>query len=106
MGMRDESWCAGCGVGIHFTEDENAMCHNCNEEGYVELETKSSKFMEYMKIHLISLNQDLEDARNNIPLNEDEYFESDSFYMGAIDATEHLLSVANDIMISSNERYK
>jgi hypothetical protein len=60
--------------------------------------TKSSQFIEYMKIHLISLNQDLEDARNNEPLNEDEYYESDSFYMGAIDATEHLLSVATDIM--------
>ena len=58
-----------------------------------------------MKIHLISLNQDLEDARNNVPLNEDEYYESDAFYMGAIEATEHLLSVANDIMNSTNERY-
>jgi hypothetical protein len=67
--------------------------------------TKSSAFIEYMKIHLISLNQDLEDARNNVPLNEDEYYESDAFYMGAIEATEHLLSVANDIMNSTNERY-
>jgi hypothetical protein len=67
--------------------------------------TKSSAFLEYMKIHLISLNQDLEDARNNEPLNEDEYYESDAFYMGAIEATEHLLSVANDIMNSTNERY-
>jgi hypothetical protein len=68
--------------------------------------TKSSQFLEYMKIHLISLNQDLEDARNNEPLNEDEYWESDSFYMGAIDATEHLLSVATDIMNSTSERYE
>ena len=65
--------------------------------------TKSSAFLEYMKIHLISLNQDLEDAKNNEPLNEDEYYESDAFYMGAIDATEHLLSVATDIM-NDNER--
>ena len=68
--------------------------------------TKSSHFLEYMKLHLISLNQDLEDARNNVALNEDEYFESDVFYMGAIDATEHLLSVATDIMNSTNERYE
>ena len=66
--------------------------------------TKSSHFIEYMKIHLISLNQDFEDAKNNEPLDEDEYFESDSFYMGAIDATKHLLSVATDIMNNSNER--
>jgi len=71
----------------------------------ISIMTKSSHFIEYMKIHLISLNQDLEDARNNAPLNEDEYHESDAFYMGAIEATEHLLSVANDIMNSTNERY-
>jgi hypothetical protein len=59
-----------------------------------------------MKLHLLSLNQDLEDARNNEPLNKDEYYESDAFYMGAIEATEHLLSVATDIMKSTNERYE
>ncbi len=71
-----------------------------------DMKTKSSAFLEYMKIHLISLNQDLEDARNNEPLNEDEYYESDAFYMGAIDATKHLLSVATDIMNSPSERYE
>ena len=65
--------------------------------------TKSSAFIEYIKLHKLSLEQDLEDARNNIPLDEDEYFESDAFYMGAIDATEHLLSVAIGIM-NDNER--
>ncbi len=66
--------------------------------------TKSSKFLEYMKIHLISLRQDLEDAQNNIPIPEDEYFESDSYYQGAIETMEHLLSVATDIMNETNER--
>ena len=61
--------------------------------------------MEFMKLHLISLNQDLEDARNNIPLNEDEYFESDAYYMGAIDTMEHILSVASDIMIDNERVY-
>ena len=67
--------------------------------------TKSSHFLEYVKLHLISLEQDWEDAKNNVSLPDDEYFESDAFYMGAIDATKHLLSVATDIMNSSNERY-
>jgi hypothetical protein len=57
--------------------------------------TKTSTFLE-----------DLEDARNNIPLNEDEYFESDAYYTGAIDTMEHILSVATDIMNNSNERYE
>ena len=67
--------------------------------------TKSSHFLEYIKIHLISLEQDWEDAKNNVSLPDDEYFESDAFYMGAIDATRHLLSVATDIMNSTSERY-
>ena len=66
--------------------------------------TKSSQFLEYMKLHLISLNQDWEAAKNNEPLNEDEYDPSDDYFEGAIAATEHLLSVATDIMNNSNER--
>ena len=58
-------------------------------------QTKSSKFIEYMKIHLISLNQDLEDNYN---------VESKINIQGQIMATEHLLSVATDIMNNSNER--
>lgn len=68
--------------------------------------TKSSHFLEYMKLHLISLNQDWEAAKNNEPLNEDEYDPSDDYFEGAIEATKHLMSVAFDIMKSSNERYE
>jgi len=67
--------------------------------------TKSSVFLEYMKIHLISLKQDWEDTLNRMPLKDDEYDPSDAYFEGAIAATEHLLSVATDIMNSSNERY-
>ena len=59
-------------------------------------QTKSSKFLEYMKIHLISLEQDLEAADTMVGI---DYFE------GQIEATRHLLSVATDIMNNSNERY-
>jgi hypothetical protein len=72
------------------------------ESAYV---TRTSTFIEYMKLHLISLNQDWEAAKNNEPLNEDEYDPSDDYFEGAVAATEHLLSVALDIMKSSNERY-
>ena len=63
---------------------------------YNKIETRSSKFMEYMKLHLISLNQDLE-ADYNV--------QSKINIQGQIMATEHLLSVATDIMNNSNERY-
>ena len=57
--------------------------------------TKSSRFMEYMKLHLISLNQDMDKDLN---------VESKINIQGQIMATEHLLSVATDIMNASNER--
>jgi hypothetical protein len=60
----------------------------------------SNQLVEYLKIHRISLVQDLEDAWNNVPLNEDEHFESDDYYHGAIDTIDHLLSVVDDMMKS------
>jgi hypothetical protein len=56
--------------------------------------SKSSSFIEYMKLHLISLNQDFEDDYN---------VQSKINIQGQIMATEHLLSVATDIM-NENER--
>ena len=58
-------------------------------------QTKSSKFIQYMNIHLISLNQDMDKDLN---------VESKINIQGQIMATEHLLSVATDIMNNSNER--
>jgi len=59
--------------------------------------TKTSTFMEYMKLHLISLNQDLEMNPESINVID---------IPGQIYATEHLMSVATDIMNSTNERYE
>jgi hypothetical protein len=64
--------------------------------------------MEYMKIHLISLNQDLEQYetkwKDDIAMNVDECLYSINYMNGQIEATRHLLSVATDIMNSTNER--
>ena len=56
--------------------------------------SKSSHFLEYMKLHLISLEQDLEENPASIHVVDIE---------GQIYATRHLLSVATDIM-NDNER--
>jgi len=56
--------------------------------------TKSSHFLEYMKLHLISLEQDLEENPMSLHVVDIE---------GQIYATRHLLSVATDIM-NDNER--
>jgi len=59
--------------------------------------TKSSVFLQYMKLHLISLEQDLESNPESINVID---------IPGQIEATRHLLSVATDIMNSTNERYE
>ena len=75
--------------------------------------TKSSHFLEYMKLHLISLEQDSEKVQEE--MSQFEYNMDSKDYQsleiedislnGQIIATRHLLSVATDIMNSSNERY-
>jgi hypothetical protein len=65
------------------------------------LMTKSSQFLEYMKIHLISLNQDLEECMYIWRTDRDNHDSSKIDYLkGQIMATEHLLSVATDMILS------
>jgi hypothetical protein len=68
--------------------------------------TRSSKFMEYMKLHLISLNQDYEKFYEDY-LNDSNYYQEDiDNIRGQIKATKHLLSVATDIMNNSERTYQ
>ena len=74
-------------------------------------QTKSSYFLEYMKLHLISLEQDSERVQEE--MSQFEYNMDSKDYQsleiedissnGQIIATRHLLSVATDIM-NDNER--
>ena len=62
--------------------------------------TRSSQFLEYMNLHRLSLIQD------NANVIQDTNAPDWNFLQGQIIATEHLLSVATDIMnASTNERY-
>ena len=89
-----------------YTEDENVTCYRCDQEEYNKLETRSSKFMEYMKIHLISLEQDAEMLSNLMDnfkgdLDSDSYKEieiEDIINTGEMRATQHLLSVAEGMI--------
>ena len=57
------------------------------------MDTKTNSLIEYMKIHLISLEQD----KDKLSI-DDEY--SRCVIAGQIIATRHLLSVADDMMLS------
>jgi hypothetical protein len=65
--------------------------------------TKSSQFMEYMKLHHISLCQDMEALSTDKEYTVDELLEIADL-QGRINQTYELLSVATDIMNSTNER--
>ena len=100
MGMYDESWCSGCGCSQPYSEDE-VTCGNCTSEAY---EIRSNKLIEYMKIHQISLQQDIEklaDQMDALDPNCKDFAYLDveyNFTSGQLSATTHLLSVAADIM--------
>jgi len=55
-----------------------------------------TNLIEYMKLHLISLIQDLDSLHSTD--------ESYKFVLGQIEATKHIMSVATDIMNDTNER--
>jgi len=56
------------------------------------------KLLEYMKLHKLSLIQDQE-SLEDLPSNDSQF----NYLTGAIEATEHLLSVGNDILSSGKE---
>lgn len=47
MGMYDESWCASCGKGMHYTNDEDAMCGDCASEF---ANAKMEKLLEFIQM--------------------------------------------------------
>ena len=81
MGMYDESWCAGCGTSIPYTADESAQCGECALEGVLL----------YIKSYRDRLQVIYDEARDGVEIPEDEYFESDAYYEGSINALEHVL---------------
>jgi hypothetical protein len=60
--------------------------------------TRSSAFLEYIKLHQLSLSQDIDKMDKDHPLLAN--------FEGQLIATTHILSVATDIMNASNERYE
>ena len=100
MGMRDESWCSDCGKSQPYSETE-VICGDCTSEAY---ESRSGKLIEYMKLHILSLNQDLEQLSNQMDAldpNCKDFAELDIEYnwtSGQVSAADHLLSVAADIL--------
>jgi hypothetical protein len=60
-----------------------------------ELEGESDPVTEIIKVRRIAYMKALDDARNDVPIGEDEHYESDEFYESAIQVlTDLLLEIA------------
>jgi len=74
MGMRDESWCNGCGTSVAYSDEEESYCGDCAEE--------------YTKQDLLSF---VNGRIKELTQKRDEYqaegdYELDDYCAGAIDA--------------------
>jgi hypothetical protein len=87
MGMYDESWCASCGKGMHYTEDQTAECGECQKDFAIDF---IEKVIAYMTNHLAGLEEELTTLSENESANND-YLE------GSIEATDHLLHKVKDM---------
>ena len=101
MGLYDESWCTDCGKSQPYSPDD-VVCGECTSDAY---ESRSVKLIEYMKLHLISLEQDSDELQKELDDMEDmecdDYRQleiSDIYTNGQLSATRHLLSVASDML--------
>ena len=84
MGLRDQSWCSSCGQGIMYTVDENSICGECAQDS----PNKLINLIEYIRIHLISLEQDLDNALMGEGYNE---------LKSQISVLNHILDYAQDL---------
>ena len=87
MGMRDESWCQQCGTSLPYAEHD-VTCGDCVGEGFENFVTS---FINYLNKQVAELEQHFEDAKNNVPIGEHEFYESDDWYEGSIETTKNIL---------------
>ena len=57
-------------------------------------------YVELIKTRKAELEQALDDARNDVPISDEEYYESDSFYIGAIAECNNLLSKVETVQVA------
>lgn len=63
-----------------------------------------NELIEYIKLHELSIRQDCEKQFGHLEDLDEAQGLDFNFLQGQIDACEHILSVAHDILTSSNER--
>ena len=74
MGMRDESWCNGCGTSVPYSDEDATYCGDCAEE-YAK-----SDILTFAKGRILELTKLREEYQDNNDYSMDDYC------AGAIDA--------------------
>lgn len=86
MGMRDQSWCASCGCGIMYTENEDAMCGDCATE-------IGTEFAETIIRYITNLKNELE-HRLELADGADSLY---PYLEGAVETADTILEKAQDL---------
>jgi hypothetical protein len=95
MGMHDESWCMSCGTSLPYV-DHDVACGSCVSDNF---EKFVKSYIQYFTNHIDRLIRTSEEAKAGIEIDEDEYFESDDYYRGAIET-------AQEFLLELNERFR
>lgn len=74
MGMRDESWCNGCGTSVAYSDEDETYCGDCGEDNVKQ------DLISFVKGRIEDLTQKREEYQN------DNDYEMDDYLAGAIDA--------------------
>ena len=74
MGMRDESWCNGCGTSVAYSDKDETYCGDCGEDNVKQ------DLISFVKGRIEDLAQKREEYQN------DNDYEMDDYLAGAIDA--------------------
>ena len=74
MGMRDESWCNGCGSSVAYSDEDETYCGDCGEDNVKQ------DLISFVKGRIEDLTQKREEYQN------DNDYEMDDYLAGAIDA--------------------
>ena len=74
MGMRDESWCNGCGCSVPYSDEDEIYCGDCSADNVAQ------DLLSFVKGRI----KDLEELRERYQAEDD--WSMDDYCAGAMDA--------------------
>ena len=83
MGMRDESWCNGCGTSVPYSDADETYCGDCAEEYGNE---RYENLIDMMKQHKEQMEEQLFEV--------EEFTETHDVLLGGIEALDYILTKA------------